>query len=244
MDEDLDLAPPNVRRLRENLREIEERYRTLARRLLEVQEKERHRIARELHDDVGQILTTIKINLQEALSRPRSRARKLAESVASIEEAIDHVRETTLGLRPPILDDLGLAPALRWYVSRQATQAGLAFHLDVASLDDMRFPPSVETTCFRLMQEALTNVIRHARARRVEVEVSTAGGDLEIVVHDDGTGFDVAAAHKRALAGGSLGLLSMEERVSLAGGRLAIESTPGHGTTIRAHLPLVREDTR
>jgi signal transduction histidine kinase len=92
------------------------------------------------------------------------------------------------------------------------------------------------------VQEAIMNVIRHARARRVDVKVSIAGGEMEVVIHDDGTGFDVDVAHKRAAVGGSLGVLSMEERVSLAGGRLAIESTPDHGTTIRARFPLTRED--
>ncbi len=234
----------DLQRAESALRETEERYRTLARHLLEVQEAERQGIARELHDDLGQMLTTIRMNLQATRSRRWQRPRKLAESVALVDEAIEHVRETTFALRPPILDDLGLEPALRWYVSRQATQAGLASQLDAASIDDVRLPPSVETTCFRLVQEAITNVIRHARARRVDVAVSVAGGEMEVVIHDDGTGFDVDAARKRAAAGSSLGLLSMEERVSLAGGRLTIESTPGHGTTLRAHLPLLREDAQ
>jgi signal transduction histidine kinase len=229
-------------RAESDLRETEERYRMLARRLLEVQETERHKIARDLHDDLGQILTTIKIYLQAARSRPRQRAQKLAESVRLVEEALEHVRETTVHLRPPVLDELGLAPALHWYVSRQATQTGLAFHFDVTTLEGVRLPPSVETTCFRVVQEAITNVIRHARARRVDVKVTIAGDELEVVIQDDGTGFDVDVAHKRAAVGGSLGVLSMEERVSLAGGRLAIESTPDHGTTIRARFPLTRED--
>jgi len=225
-------------RAERDLRATEKRFRMLAQRMLTVQETERHSIARDLHDDLGQILTAIKINLRAAGALRLRRGRKLAESAALVEEAIDHVREAALRLRPPILDDLGLAPALRWYVGRQATAAGLAFHLDVTALEDIRLPQSVETTCFRLAQEAITNVIRHAHARYLEISVSIAAGELEVVIHDDGTGFDVDAARSRAAAGTSLGLLSMEERVSLAGGGLVIESTPAHGTTLRAHLPL------
>jgi signal transduction histidine kinase len=231
-------------RIESDLRATEERYRMLARRLLEVQETERRRIARDLHDDLGQILTGLKIILQTAQSHPRQRAQKLGESVVLVDEAIEHVREATLNLRPPVLDDLGLGAALRWYVSRQAAKAGLEFHLDVPSLDNVRLPPSVESTCFRLVQEAVTNVIRHARARRLDVEVTLAGDEVEVVTRDDGTGFDVDAARKRAAAGGSVGLLSMEERVSLAGGRLTMQSTPGHGTTIRARIPVPRDDAR
>jgi signal transduction histidine kinase len=183
-------------------------------------------------------LTAVKINLRAAGSIRWRRARKLAESAALVEEAIEHVREAALRLRPPILDDLGLAPALRWYVSRHATAARLVFHLDVDSLEDVRLPPSLETTCFRLVQEAITNIIRHAGARRVDVEASIADDELEVVVHDDGRGFDVDAARDRAAAGISLGLLSMEERVSLAGGELEITSNPDRGTRLRARLPL------
>jgi signal transduction histidine kinase len=101
-----------------------------------------------------------------------------------------------------------------------------------------RPPGTVETTCFRVVQEALTNVIRHAQAHAVDVELGEANGELQLVVRDDGRGFDVAAARKRAAHGGSLGLLSMEERVALAGGDLEIESAPGRGTSIHVRLPL------
>jgi signal transduction histidine kinase len=136
-----------------------------------------------------------------------------------------------------LLDEYGLEASLRWYVEREARRAGLAFRLALAPLEQ-RPPAAVETTCFRVAQEAFTNVIRHAQARVVAVELSQADGILQLVVSDDGHGFDVPAARNRATHGASQGLLSMQERVALAGGDLEIDSAPGRGTTIRARLPL------
>lgn len=202
----------------------------LSRRLIEAQEAERRAVARELHDDFGQVLTALKLNLQRT-------GRDDAESIALVDGAITRMRELAQDLRPPLLDELGLEASLQWYVEREAKRAGLASRLALAPLAQ-RPPAAVETTCFRVVQEALTNVIRHARARRVEVELSAAGDMLELVVRDDGQGFDVTAARKRAAQGGSQGLLSMQERVALAGGELEIDSATGRGTCIRVRLPL------
>jgi signal transduction histidine kinase len=228
----------HIQLVENDLRESEERYRVLARRLLEVQETERRAIARELHDDLGQILTTLKIKLRAAASSWWGRSRTLAENLPLVDEAMEHMREAALKLRPPILDDLGLASALRWYVSRQLDEAGLALELDVHAIESLRLPPDLETTCFRLVQEAVTNIVRHASARSIAITVRTTDHAVEVVVQDDGHGFDVDAARAHAAAGASLGLLSMEERAVLAGGSLMIESVPGGGTTIRARLPL------
>ncbi len=202
----------------------------LSRRLIEAQEAERRAVARELHDDFGQVLTALKLNLQ-------ARGHGDAESIALVDGAIARMRELAQDLRPPLLDELGLEASLRWYVEREAKRAGLASRLALAPLAQ-RPPAAVETTCFRVAQEALTNVIRHAQAHVVDVELSAANGTLQLVVHDDGRGFDVSAARKRAAHGGSQGLLSMQERVALAGGDLDIDSVPGQGTTVRARLPL------
>src|SRR5438309_947096 len=202
----------------------------LSRRLIEAQEAERRAVARELHDDFGQVLTALKLNLQ-------AQGRGDAESIALVDGAIARMRELAQDLRPPLLDELGLEASLRWYVEREAKRAGLASRLALAPLAQ-RPPAAVETTCFRVAQEALTNVIRHAQAHVVDVELSAASGTLQLVVHDDGRGFDVSAARKRAAHGGSQGLLSMQERVALAGGDLEIDSAPGRGTTVRARLPL------
>ena len=202
----------------------------LSRRLIEAQEAERRAVARELHDDFGQVLTALKLNLQ-------AQGRGDAESIALVDGAIARMRDLAQDLRPPLLDELGLEASLRWYVEREAKRAGLANRLALAPLVQ-RPPAAVETTCFRVAQEALTNVIRHAQAHAVDVELSAANGTLQLIVHDDGRGFDVSAARKRAEHGGSQGLLSMQERVELAGGDLEIDSAAGRGTTVRVRLPL------
>ena len=202
----------------------------LSRKLIEAQEAERRAVARELHDDFGQVLTALKLNLQR-------RDRDDSETIALVDGAIARMRELAQDLRPPLLDEFGLEASLSWYVEREAKRAGLAFHLSLAHLEK-RPPIAVETTCFRIAQEAITNVIRHAQARAVDVELSHANGTLQLVVRDDGHGFDVAAARRRAAQGGSQGLLGMQERVALAGGELEIDSAPARGTAIRARLPL------
>jgi len=176
------------------------------------------------------VLTALKLNLQ-------AQGRGDAESIALVDGAIARMRDLAQDLRPPLLDELGLEASLRWYVEREAKRAGLVSRLALAPLAQ-RPPAAVETTCFRVAQEALTNVIRHAQAHVVDVELSAANGTLQLIVHDDGRGFDVSAARKRAEHGGSQGLLSMQERVELAGGDLEIDSAAGRGTTVRVRLPL------
>ena len=204
----------------------------LSRKLIEVQESERRAIARELHDDFGQVLTAIKINLRR--TSPDD-----TESAALVDGAIGRMRDLAQNLRPPLLDELGLEDSLRWYVEREAKRAGLDSCLAFGPLE-ARPTAAIETTLFRVAQEALTNATRHAEAAIVTVELRKVGDDLHLVVSDDGRGFDVAAARKRAMEGGSLGLLSMQERVALAGGDLNIDSTPGGGTRIRVRLPFKR----
>ena len=202
----------------------------LSRRLIQAQEAERRAVARELHDDFGQVLTALRLNLQRT-------GRDDAESIALVDGAISRMRELAQDLRPPLLDEYGLEASLRWYVEREAKRAGLACRLALAPLAQ-RPPAAVETTCFRVAQEALTNVIRHAQAHVVDVELSQANGTLQLVVRDDGRAFDVPAARMHAAHGGSQGLLSMQERVTLAGGDLEIDSAAGRGTSVRARLPL------
>jgi signal transduction histidine kinase len=212
------------------LGEKREQLQVLSRKLIEAQEAERRAIALELHDDFGQVLTAIRLDLQHE-------GRTTAGSVALIDDAISRLRDLALNLRPAILDDLGLAAALRWYVGREVARAGLEAALDLGPVQ-ARLPPTLETTCFRVVQEALNNVVRHAGARRIEVALHTANGGLELSVSDDGKGFDLQAARKRAAGGASLGLLTMEERVWLAGGKLSIESTSRGGTHLHARFPL------
>jgi signal transduction histidine kinase len=222
----------HLQRTEDALRDSEERYRILSRQLLRVQEAERRSLAVELHDQLGQILTAIRLTL-----RGRRRAGRLAEAVGLVDQAIDKVRNLALELRPPSLDDLGLVAALRAYLERHAERTGLDVHVEIGPLEE-RLPPTVETAAFRLIQEALTNIARHSGAQRVEVELNVREGATELVVRDNGRGFDVRAARRRAEAGASLGLISMEERAALAGGQLEIDSEPGRGTTIRARFPI------
>src|SRR5262249_22107356 len=147
------------------------------------------------------------------------------------------VRQLSLDLRPSHLDDLGLAAALRWYLDAQAQRAGLKAEVQVGALPD-DLSAATATTCFRVVQEAVTNVVRHARATRVSSTPECVQGMVAISARDDGVGFGVAAARRRALAGESMGLLGLEERVDLAGGRSSIESASGgRGTIVRAWLP-------
>jgi signal transduction histidine kinase len=151
------------------------------------------------------------------------------------------MRDLIQAFRPPLLNEFGLEPALRAHVEREASRAGLTVRL---ALDPLEPRPSdtVENTVFRVAQEALTNVIRHAHARVVEVQLHYTKGGLQLVVRDDGRGFEVATALRRATTGASNGLISMQERVALVGGDLEIESAPDRGTTIRARLPLTVRD--
>jgi signal transduction histidine kinase len=218
------------RRAAGELREKREQLHALSGKLLEAQEAERRAVARELHDDFGQILSAIRMNLTR-------KEPDRAETISLVDGAIARMRDLAHDLRPPMLDELGLAASLRWYVKREGRRAGLEFHFAIAP-PDLRPPPGVEITCFRVAQEAFTNVIRHANARRVDVELRVAGDVLELVVRDDGRGFDVAGARRRATRGESQGLLNMQERVALAGGELEIDSAPGQGTAVRARFHL------
>jgi signal transduction histidine kinase len=157
---------------------------------------------------------------------------------------LQQVRNLSLDLRPSLLDDLGLVAALRWYVDRQGQRTGIAAQFafsapsDATRPADLRLPAGLETACFRLVQEALTNVVRHSRARHVSVELRLEAQTLHLSVRDDGVGFDVSSALAAAGRGQSLGLLGMHERVALLHGQIAIVSAPGQGTEVRVTVPV------
>jgi signal transduction histidine kinase len=226
-------------RLFEQVRTGRAQLQTLSRQLMEAQESERRQIARELHDEIGQALTALKINIR-SLQRLREAAAltsSLQENLDIIEGVLRQVRDLSLDLRPPMLDDLGLVAALRWYLDRQAKLAGFEARFTTDPLPG-RPASYIETTCYRVAQEALTNVVRHAQARQVRVELRRRDGQAELIVRDDGVGFDVQAALQGARHGSSFGVLGMQERVLLAGGRIEIESAPGQGTEVRACFPV------
>ncbi|HET9405222.1 MAG TPA: response regulator [Burkholderiales bacterium] len=215
------------------------RLRALSSRMLGIQESERSRLARELHDQIGQALTAIKINLQSLLLRSDTlrAAPHIEDSIQIVDATIAQVRDLSLALRPPQLDDLGLVAALRWHLDRQARASGIAFRFDADPAID-GLAPDLQSACFRIVQEAVNNALRHARPREIKVRLRADSNELSVLVGDDGDGFDVDAARRDAATGRSLGLISMEERAALAGGRLECRSAPGKGAEIHARLPL------
>jgi two-component system sensor histidine kinase UhpB len=229
------------RRMEEALQTANRQLQALSGRVLEIQESERRYVARELHDEIGQALTAVKINLQSLLRQQADRPlASLENSIAIVDGALDQVRGMSLDLRPSQLDDLGLVAALRWYLDRQARMAGVMVGFNADTLS-RRLDTVIETACFRIAQEAVTNALRHARAQCVWVELRLQehGHELLLLIRDNGGGFNVAAARDDATSGRSLGLLGMEERAGLAGGRLEIISAPDSGTEIRARFPVV-----
>lgn len=220
------------------LREANERLRVLSRRLMEIQESERRAIARDLHDEIGQALTAIKLNLREIRTLPNSESveNQIVDSLEILGQVLQHVRSLALDLRPSLLDELGLGPALRWYVGRQAERAGWEALVSAEGLIS-RPSPEVEIACFRLTQEALTNIARHAQASKVEVRLERSAQALTLVIRDNGIGFDLETVRTGARVGTSVGLSGMEERVQLAGGKVTITSAPAAGTEIRAAFP-------
>lgn len=223
----------------EQVREGHLQMQTLSHCLIQVQEAERRHLARELHDEMGQSLTAVKIHLQEieGASNDQTVLSDVHESIAIVEKIVSQVRSLSIDLRPLLLDDLGLIATLRWYVSRQSQLGGFSSNF-AADPEKMILPPDMETACFRIVQEAITNVIRHAQAKKVHVEISQSEHEVLLLVRDDGVGFDVEAAQKRSSQGLSMGLLGMRERVTLLEGEMEIESVSAYGTEIRVRFPL------
>ena len=204
------------------------------RRVVAGQELERQRLARELHDETGQALTSILLGLKaveeaRAPDEMQAAARSLRELVVA---TLQDVRRLAVELRPKALDDFGLVAALERLGNSFAEATGIRVELE-ASLGHERLPAEVETTLYRIVQEALTNIVKHARARSVSILVVRRGGSVTAVVEDDGTGFD-----PDRVAADGLGLLGMRERVALIDGRLTVESSAGTGTTLAAEVPL------
>ena len=221
----------------------QEALRIFSQRLIQVQEAERENIARELHDEIGQVLTAVKINLQSVQHTCQTAdcVPRLNESIGIVDEALGRVRELSIELRPSLLDDLGLTAALRWYVDRYAQRTGIIAEVLDGSKEDSRLPRELETACFRIAQEALTNVVRHAQAGSVSVQLERSRERMLLTVMDDGVGFDVDKLRKSASAASALGLRGMEERALAVAGYIEIDSGSGRGTRVRATFPLKRK---
>lgn len=219
------------------MREQSRSLRELSRHILQAQEGERARIARELHDELGQSLTALKINLQSAQRFPaQDAAQALQDNLRIVDDTLAQVRALALALRPSILDNLGLQAALAWVGQQVAQRAGFAFQLQWEGLP-ARLSEPLETCCFRIAQEALTNVARHARAQHVWMTLRRDGAALVMQVHDDGVGMDLARDGAESDAP-TLGLAGMRERAALVGGHLSIESQAGQGCTITLRCAL------
>ena len=208
--------------------------RDAVRRVVQAQELERQRLARELHDETGQALTSILLGLkplEEALADHPARA-DLAQLREHVVTALQDVRRLAVELRPAVLDDFGLVPALERLIDSFAEQSEIRvdFH---SALGEMRLPTEVESTLYRVVQESLTNIVKHADAHNISVSLSRRESTVAAVIEDDGAGFD-----QRAVRAESVGLIGMRERMALVDGRLEIESRPGAGTTVVAEVPL------
>ena len=217
----------------------------LLRKVISAQEEERKRIARELHDDTSQALAALGLALETASVAPAADAEEVKARIESIKpmavRMLEEVRKLILDLRPTILDDLGLVPAIRWYAENRLKPQGVKVQMETAGIE-RRLPPEMETALFRVAQEAVTNIARHAEAENVVMSLEISESQVIIEVEDDGKGFDLASVAKPADKGQGLGLMGMKERVALFGGTLSVETAPGAGTQLRIEVPL--EGTR
>jgi signal transduction histidine kinase len=234
-DEDLRLAEIFAARAAVAVELRQRVARDALRRVVNAQELERRRLARELHDETGQALTSILLGLrgledvkdQEALKAAVGEVRELVRST------LQDVRRLAVELRPKALDDFGLVAALERLTDNFAEQTGMTIEFVPNLRGDDRFPPEVETALYRLVQESLTNIVKHARAKSVSIVLTRRAESVSVIVEDDGVGFEPERE-----SGDGIGLLGMRERVGLFGGRVVVESRPGAGTTVVAEVPL------
>jgi PAS domain S-box-containing protein len=220
----------------EQVRAGRERLQALSRRLVEVQEAERRHTALELHDEVGQILTGLKLTLEANTRLPADKTRvSLDKAKALLNELIMRVDNLSLDLRPTMLDDLGLLPALLWHFERYTAQTHVRVAFQHTGLEGRRLAPEVETAGYRIVQEALTNVARHADVSEATVRAWADQNVLAVQIEDQGAGFDPEAT---LAAGDTTGVAGMRDRAVLLGGKLTVESAPGTGTRLTAEFPL------
>lgn len=221
------------------LGEAHKRLQALSKRVLTVQEEERRILSGELHDDLGQSLAALKISLHRLLRDcVDSQRASLTQCLEIASDSVDRVRALAVDIRPPQLDQLGLGDAIASLVQRQSLATGLDIRCRYEAPDGARVPAEIESACYRIAQEAISNASRHARATRIDLRLEIASALLRMSIRDNGVGFDQEEASKGTFRTGHLGLIGMEERAQLAGGRVSIRSVPGGGTTVIGLFPV------
>jgi two-component system sensor histidine kinase UhpB len=223
------------------IRTHESNLQRLSSQLINAQEAERGRLSRELHDEIGQALTAIKINLESIHKEiPHELSGDTGESFKEtdtlVDNILDQIHQISLDLRPSILDDLGLVPTLNWYVKRFAQRMNIPADFSPGKFKE-RLDPELETVIYRVVQEALTNVAKHAQAEQVWVSLERDGENVRVSIEDDGGGFDLDVVTKKTPEKRGAGLLGIQERAMLMGGRAEIRSAVNKGTRIDMRIP-------
>ncbi|CAG0940331.1 partial Signal transduction histidine-protein kinase/phosphatase DegS, partial [Anaerolineae bacterium] len=217
----------------------------LIRRMVMHQDERCRRISRELHDEISQSLTAMAIDL-EAVSLAKSKSddaiKRLGDLRGRLLSALDEVNRIILDLRPSLLEDIGLVAALQWYASQRLEPNGITLHSRISKMDE-RLQPHVETTLYRIAQEAMTNIAKHSHAKNVWLNITRANGHFTLTVRDDGHGFDVNAVQSNPDDRVGIGLFGMKERATLVGGAFSIQSAPHQGTRISVQIPVELEMT-
>jgi len=242
----LALAMENTR-LYDEVQRLAAKRGELLRRVIATQDERCRRISRELHDEISQSLTAMALDLEAAqvaeMTRREGALGRLTDLRTRLLSALDEVNRIILDLRPTLLEDMGLIPALKWYASQRLQPLGIEAHVRAASMDG-RLQPHVETTLYRIAQEAMTNVAKHAHARNLWLSVTRASDHFTLTVRDDGRGFEVEPVLDSPDDRVGLGLFGMKERATLVGGTFAIGSRPGRGTRITVRMPQELETDR
>jgi signal transduction histidine kinase/ABC-type uncharacterized transport system substrate-binding protein len=225
------------------LRNHEEELRRMSASIIDAQEAERKRLSVELHDEFGQILTAVGLNLSLIRNKlgddcSRTVADRLNQTEAAIENLYDQIRDLSLDLRPTILDDLGLIPTLRWFLNQYEERSGTRVSFAAEESSDIVIPGPIAVSLYRILQEALTNITKHAQANRISARLIVDPAEIQLIVSDDGVGFNLNEIITRKIEVRGLGLIGMRERIELLGGALKIETGNGNGTTLKATVPI------
>jgi PAS domain S-box-containing protein len=230
-------------RAQEALHRTEAELRRLSSQLLEVQENERKRISRELHDSIGQVLASVKVGLENAVRNIRqgmssSSVESLETLISVVQQACEEVRRLHADLRPPVLDDLGIISTIFWFCREfEKVYSGIRIEKQI-DVEEKQVPEPLKIVIFRVLQEALNNASKHAKANLVRLFMKAKAGKIELVIEDNGQGFNVEQANSLKLLDWGFGLTSMKERTEVMGGSFSVKSVEGAGTTIRASWPM------